>query len=264
LMLGYDIRDYTLLGYGGAGPMHLVGYAGDYAWKGVATVPHAAAFSAWGGACMDYGHRRHKSVAAQIPPGENTDMKLYAAQTVSAAWEELETQLVNELIADGFSRDQISLRQIAYMKYFGHLDDLEVASPVDRLNTAEDVDKLVDTFVDIFTRTYTLAGKPSVPIYDIGEVSVIAEVNTVKPHVGTFELEGKEPSHAARKGTRPVFYEGTWHDGQLYELDELQAGNEIAGLAVIEAPSTTLYVPAGWHARLDEHKIIWLNKGGGS
>jgi N-methylhydantoinase A/oxoprolinase/acetone carboxylase beta subunit len=213
---------------------------------------------------MDYGHRRHKSVAAQIPPGENTDMKLYAAQTVSAAWEELETQLLTELMAEGFTRDQITLRQMAYMKFFGHLDDLEIVSPVERLNTVEDVDKLVDTFVDVFTKTYTLAGKPPVPTYDIGEVSVIAEVSTVKPTIGTFELEGKEPSKAARKGTRQVFNQGKWHEGQLFELDELRAGNEITGLAVIEAPSTTLYVPAGWSAKLDEHEIIWLSQGGNS
>ena len=264
LMLGYDIRDYTLLGYGGAGPMHLVGYASEYPWKGIATVPYAAAFSAWGGACMDYGHRRHKSVSAVLPPGADDAAKLFAAKTVSDAWEELESQLLEELLGEGFTRDQISLRQIVYMKYFGHLDDLEIASPVERLNTPEDVDKLVDAFVDIFTTTYTLAGKPPMPTYEIGEVSIIAEVSTIKPHVGTFELEGKEPSKAARKGTRPVFYEGTWQEGQLFELDELQAGNEITGLAVIEAPSTTLYVPAGWQARFDERKIIWLSKGGSS
>ena len=151
---------------------------------------------------MDYGHRRHKSVAAVIPPGADDDTKQFAGQMVSAAWEELETQLLDELIAEGFTRDQISLRQIVYMKYFGHLDDLEIASPVERLNTVEDVDKLVDAFVDVFTRTYTLAGKPPVPTYQIEEVSIIAEVSTVKPRVGTFELEGKEPSKAARKGTR--------------------------------------------------------------
>ncbi len=60
LMVGHDIREYVLLGYGGAGPLHLLGYAGDHPWKAVATVPHAGAFSAWGGACMDYSHRRHK------------------------------------------------------------------------------------------------------------------------------------------------------------------------------------------------------------
>ena len=262
LMLGYDIRDYTLLGYGGAGPMHLAGYASEYPWKGIATVKHAAAFSAWGGACMDYGHRRHKSVAAVIPPGADDATKQFAGQTVSAAWEELETQLLDELMAEGFTRDQITLRQIVYMKFFGHLDDLEIVSPVERLNTVEDVDKLVDAFVDVFTRTYTLAGKPPVPTYQIEEVSIIAEVSTVKPRIGTFDMEGKEPSKAARKGTRQVFNQGKWHEGQLFELDELRAGNEINGLAVIEAPSTTLYVPAGWHARLDEHEIIWLSKGG--
>ena len=264
LMLGYDIRDYTLLGYGGAGPMHLAGYASAYPWKGIATVPHAAAFSAWGGACMDYGHRRHKSVAAVIPPGADDATKLFAGQTVSAGWEELEKQLLDELLAEGFTRDQISIRQIAYIRFFGHLDDLEIASPVERLNTVEEVDKLIDAFVDVFTTTYTLAGKPPTPTYQIGEVSIIAEVSTVKPHVGTFELEGKEPSKAARKGTRQVFYEGAWHEGQLFELDELRAGNEITGLAVVEAPSTTLYVPAGWQAKLDEHEIIWLSKGGSS
>jgi len=66
----------------------------EYPWKGVASVPHAAAFSAWGGACMDYAHRRHKSVSGMIPPIEDPTMKLMAAQTVSAAWEELEQQLL--------------------------------------------------------------------------------------------------------------------------------------------------------------------------
>ena len=64
LMVGHDLRDYVLLGYGGGGPLHLLGYAGDAPWKAVVTVPHAGAFSAWGGACMDYAHRRHKSVSA--------------------------------------------------------------------------------------------------------------------------------------------------------------------------------------------------------
>jgi N-methylhydantoinase A/oxoprolinase/acetone carboxylase beta subunit len=45
LMLGYDLRDYVLLGYGGAGPMHLAGYAGEYPWKGVAVC--ARGLSAW-------------------------------------------------------------------------------------------------------------------------------------------------------------------------------------------------------------------------
>jgi N-methylhydantoinase A/oxoprolinase/acetone carboxylase beta subunit len=262
LMLGYDLRDYVLLGYGGAGPMHLAGYAGDYPWKGVATVPHAAAFSAWGGACMDYAHRRHKSVSAMVPPVEDPTMKQMAAQVVTAAWEELEQQLLDELAKEGFTKDQVTLKHNAYVKYFGHLDDLEVPSPMTRLNTTEDVDRLMAVFEDVFTKTYTLAGRPPVPTFQIGEVGVVAEVHTVKPVVNKYDLEGKEPPKAAFKGKRLVFQQGKWIDAPIYEMDALRAGNEVAGCAIIEAPNTTLFLPPGTSTRLDEHLIFWIDRGG--
>lgn len=262
LMLGYDLRDYVLLGYGGAGPMHLAGYAGDYDWKGVASVPHAAAFSAWGGASMDYAHRRHKSVSAMIPPGDYASpMKLQASQTVTAAWEELEQQLLAELLAEGFKREQISLKHNVYMRYFGHLDDLEVASPLARVSSEADMDTLIAVFEDVFTKTYTLAGKPPLPTFQIGEVGVVAEVSTVKPLVSTYELEGKGPPPAASKGKRPVYQQGGWTDAPIYEMDELRPGNEVVGVAIIEAPNTTLFVPPGWRTRLDERKIFWMDRG---
>jgi len=262
LMLGYDIRDYVLLGYGGAGPMHLAGYAGDFPWKGVASVPHAAAFSAWGGACMDYAHRRHKSVSAMVPPMKDPTLKLQAAQIMSAAWEELEQQLINELVGEGFRRDQVTLKHNAYIKYFGHLDDLEVRSHKARLATEEDMDRLMGAFEDVFTKTYTLAGKPPSPTFQIGEVSVVAEVSTVKPMVSTYELEGKEPPTPASKGKRRVYQQGRWTDAPLFEMDEIRPGNEVIGVAIIEAPNTTLFVPPGWRVRLDEHKIFWMDQGG--
>lgn len=261
LMLGYDIRDYVLMGYGGAGPMHLVGYASDYPWKGVATMGHAAAFSAWGGACMDYAHRRHKSVAAMIPYGADAAAKEFAAQTVTGAWEQLEAELLEELQSEGFKKEQISLRQIAYMRYYGQLEDVEVESPTPRLASAEDVDRLVERFEDVFTKMFTLAGKPPFATHLVSEVSVIAQVDTLKPLVVKHELEGKEPPKQASKGKRQVYENGKWHEAQLYEMEELRPGNEIRGLAVVEHPATTLYVPGGWKARIDEHEVYWLEKG---
>jgi acetone carboxylase beta subunit len=260
LMLGYDLRDYVLLGYGGAGPMHLVGYASDYPWKGIATAPHAAAFSAWGGACMDYAHRRHRSVSAVIPTGD-PGAKRAAAQVIGGAWRDLEEDLLRELLGEGFRREQISLRQIAYMKYYGQLEDVEVESPVARLDSEQDVDRLVARFEEVFAKMFTLAGQPPVPTYVTSEVGVIAQVETVKPRVITYPLEGKAPRREASKGVRRVFQGGRWGDAKLWEMDELRPGNEIVGLAVVEAPNTTLFVPHGWRARIDERAIYWLEKG---
>jgi len=261
LMLGYDIRDYILLGYGGAGPMHLLGYAADYPWKGIATAPHAAAFSAWGGACMDYAHRRHKSLSAMLPKGADADAKMRAGTMIASAWKELEEELLAELVAEGFTRDQITTRPIAYLRYYGQLDDVEVESPVPTLASPEDVDALLARFEEIFGKMFTLAGKPPNPTYLATEVSVIAQVATIKPAVLKYELEDKTPAAKAIKGVRPIFQKGRWADGTIYEMDELRPGNEFTGLAVVEASNTTLFVPEGWRVKIDEHKVYWMDRG---
>jgi N-methylhydantoinase A/oxoprolinase/acetone carboxylase beta subunit len=262
LMLGYDIRDYVLLGYGGAGPMHLCGYAADDPWKAVATVPYAAAFSAWGGACMDYAHRRHRSISGMVQYGADDDAKMQTANQINAVWDELSAQLVEELLKEGFNREQIKLRPAAYIHYYGQLYDIEVESPTARLESAADVDRLMAKFEDEFTHMYTLVAKPPYPSFLINEVAVIAQVDTLKPNIPKWALEGKEPRKSASKGTRPLYQHGRWIDAQLYEMSELRPGNEINGLAVIEAPSTTLFVPENWRARFDETETIWLDRRG--
>jgi N-methylhydantoinase A/oxoprolinase/acetone carboxylase beta subunit len=262
LMLGHDIRDYVLLGYGGAGPLHLLGYASDYPWKGIATTPFAAAFSAWGGACMDYAHRRHKSVSAMVPAGAGDDAKMQAGKMISDTWADLEKGLLHELLAEGFTRDQITLRQIAYVRYYGQLEDVEVESPTARLESPAAVDRLLGRFEDIFGKMFTLAGKPPQPQYLVTEVSVIAQVDTIKPQVMRYDLEGKKPPKKAFKDKRPVFHQGRWQSATIYEMNELRPGNELRGLAVVEASNTTLFVPQGWRVKIDEYQVYWMDRGG--
>ena len=46
----------------------------------------------------------------------------------------------------------------------------------------------------------------------------------------------------------------------LPHMGELRAGNRLDGLAVIEAPNTTLFVPSDWSLRIDEREIYWLSR----
>jgi len=165
-------------------------------------------------------------------------------------------------MAEGFKRKQITLRQVVYIRFYGQLEDVEVESPVARLNTEADLAKLLAWHSDLFTKMFTLAGKPAEPTYQFTEVSVIAQVDTVKPKLQRYKLEGKKPPKSASKGTRKVFQNGRWSVGNIWEMGDLRPGNEIKGLAVIEAPNTTLFVPEGWHVRIDEHQIYWLTRKG--
>jgi N-methylhydantoinase A/oxoprolinase/acetone carboxylase beta subunit len=260
VMVGHDLRDYVLLGYGGGGPLHLLGYASDLPWKAVVTVPHAGAFSAWGGACMDYSHRRHKSVASMIDPSMDDAVKVAYLQPATMAWNALEEEVVAELEAEGFRRDQISTKRVVYMKYLGQLDDIEVDSPVDTIDNIEDVNKLVAAFEDRYTKLFTLVAKNEYVPIQITEVCVVAKIDTVKPKLRRHELADKRPDKQAFKFTRPVFQHGKWHDADVWRMEDLRPGNEIDGLAVIEASNTTLFVPPEWHMRIDEHDIYWLER----
>lgn len=260
LMVGHDLRDYVLLGYGGGGPLHLLGYAGDHPWKAVCTVPHAGAFSAWGGACMDYAHRRHKTVAVALTSSMDDATKLQCLAPVSATWQALEDELMAELVEEGFDRSQISISRIVYMKFLGQLHDIEVESPVDRLDGVEEMDRLIRHFEELYTTMLTLAAKPDVGEYQITEVCVVAKVATVKPRLRRHELQGKAPVESARKGTRPVYQKGQWRDADIWRMEDLRPGNEIDGLAVIEASNTTLFVPPGRRVRIDEHDIYWIER----
>ncbi|MAI79530.1 MAG: acetone carboxylase subunit beta [Deltaproteobacteria bacterium] len=260
LMVGHDLREYVLLGYGGGGPLHLLGYAGDFPWKAVCTVPHAGGFSAWGGACMDYSHRRHKSVGAVLTPDLDDATKLQYLQPVTTAWDELEAELRSELKEEGFEESQVSISRVVYMKYYGQLDDLEVDSPVENFKTISDMDSLVQSFEELYAKMFTLAARPDVGAYHITEVCVVAKVATVKPKLRKFELSDPKPDQAAYKCSRPVFMRGKWQDADIWEMEKLVPGNEIKGLAVIEASNTTLFVPPEWHVKIDDHDIYWLTR----
>jgi N-methylhydantoinase A/oxoprolinase/acetone carboxylase beta subunit len=41
-------------------------------------------------------------------------------------------------------------------------------------------------------------------------------------------------------------------------MDQIRPGNEIEGIAVVEAPATTFFVPPGRRARMDEWLLLWL------
>jgi N-methylhydantoinase A/oxoprolinase/acetone carboxylase beta subunit len=199
-------------------------------------------------------------VGAVITPDLDDATKLAYMQPIQQTWDALEAELHAELLEEGFSADQISISRVVYMKYYGQLDDVEVESPVATLDSAEDMAALFETFEDLYIKMFTLAAKADMPSYHVTEVCVVAKVATVKPKLRKFELAGKVPAAKSKKGMRPVFMRGKWQDADIWEMESLVPGNEIDGLAVIEASNTTLFVPPEWIVKIDEHDIYWITR----
>jgi N-methylhydantoinase A len=255
---GYSPADYYLIGYGGAGPLFLGGYAGDMPFKGVFTVPWAAAFSAFGCTVVDYVHRYQKSTLIQIPPQADEQTKVFMGSIINNGWEELERKAIEEMKEEGFKKEQIKFSQVAYVRFAGQLEDLEVISPVRSIQTAQDMDILISAFEELYTKVYTYGAKHSEAGYQIMELGLISSVPKPKPELKKFKMGEKKPSLDAYRGDREVYVKGEWKKAKLYEMDGLKPGNEVEGLAIIEAPATTMPVPQGKKVVIDEYRRYWL------
>ena len=256
---GFSPADYCLLSYGGAGPMHVAGYTEGLPFKGVATLPYAAAFSSFGCAAVDIIHRYQKSTTVMIHYGADDAFKLMMGQLMlNPGWEELERLAQADFAAEGLPWEQANVRQIAYVRYGSQMDDIEVPSPVSCINSAEDMDKLLAAFEDLYEKVYAGVAKHPQAGYQIFELGLTATIPKVKPKLVKRSLEGKDPPQAAIKGEREVYFDGGWHKAVIYDMDQFRPGNEVEGIAVVEAPATTFFVPPGKKARMDEWSILWL------
>lgn len=257
---GYSPMDYHLIGYGGAGPLFLAGYSAGLPFKGVFTVPWAAAFSSFGTTVVDYVHRYQRSTIIQIPPALDEQARVGIGALIIGVWEELEKTALAEMKEEGFTEDQITYTQVAYVRFMGQLEDLEVVSPVQRIRTGEDLDQLLKAFEDLYSKVYAHGAKHSEAGYQILELGLISSVPKPKPVIKQYPLAGRTPPSEAEKGIRDVYVRGSWRKAKLYDLDKLLPGNEVEGLAILEAAATTMPVPEGKKVFIDEFKRYWLKE----
>ncbi len=259
-LLGYDPKDYVVMGYGGASGLHLVGFAGDSPWKGVCTMPWAAGFSAFGCAAMDYAHRYCKSSQMALGHKASESQKLEIANELNTIWKSFEVGAVKDFKAEGIGSKDIHYSHFVYMQYLGQLDEVEVPVPVYPIKSGADLDRLVAEFERIYGEQFPLVAKSVEAGYRIIEVGVVAKAPTVKPVVPRFELGGKVPPKKAQKGKKDVYFNGKWTETKVFELDEITPGNEVEGPLVLEGPAYTMLVPPERKIRVDEYKVIWIER----
>jgi N-methylhydantoinase A/acetone carboxylase beta subunit len=259
---GYRHEEYTLLCYGGGGPLHVAGYAAGSNFQDVLIPSWAAGFSAFGCCCADYEYRFDKSVALACADGFAADQCEAVANGLNAVWDELRDKVVAEFAKSGVGEDVIHYRHYARVKYAGQLNDIEVNLD-DTLEKPgrckpEEVAAVMQTFEERYERIYARGAKSPELGYVITQATCCGITDVEKPTLPDDSLGAAEPPRTASKGCRPVYAKGEWRDAAIWNMEALVAGNEIAGPAVIESSATTLVVPAELRLFLDAHRIFHL------
>lgn len=237
---GHDPRDFALVAFGGAGPLHGAELARELSIPTVVVPPNPGITSALGCLLVDI---RHDFSEMHLVPAEETK-----PSEIEERFEELEERARQRLYAEGLAEEGMRLRRAVDMRYVGQWRSLEI--PVD--GKVESLERLTERFHEEHGRqhSYKREGSP-VEIYQL-KVTAIGE--TPKP-----ELPYEEPGeHASEpRGHREVtFGESESVQTAIYRREDLKPGTKIEGPAIIDQLDSTAVVPPEDTAEVDGYSNI--------
>ena len=255
---GYSPANYTLISYGGGGPLHVAGYTQGMKFDDILVPTWAAGFSAYGCGCADLEYRKDISLDTPIPAGMPVSEKEGIVDIITGQSEYLKSQIVEEYEKSGLDIKAIEFRIGLGVQYLGQLNDLEVSLGKDTVADVKELDAFIAEFEAEYGRIYALSAKSPELGYLITKVIVTGRMDVEKPNLPARKIMGKVPPKASRKPGRKIFLNKKWATAAIYDMAKLEPGNEVYGPAVIEAASTTFVIPADRYAVLDKHLIFHL------
>lgn len=245
---GYDIRDFTLVAFGGAGPMHAARMALDLGIPAVLVPFTPGVHSALGLLMSDVKHDHMRSKLAPLHELEPAD--------INGLFDQLIAQARDELKGEGFMDEEITLSPFLDLRYAGQGYELTVPCPVPPLKD-EDMELMQQRFHGVHEQAHGHKAE-SEPI-ELVSVRLVSEGLVSQAKLSPFSPTGKKLEDA-RVGERKIFF-GREHGFQncaIYDRAHLEPGHEISGPAVVEQMDTTTVVLKEQEARVDEYRNLIL------
>jgi len=239
-MRGHDLREFMLLAFGGAGPLHAARIARDLGMAGVIVPLYPGVYSAIGLVMSDVKHDYVQSKMDAIDA--------LAASDVEAMFVGLVAQAVDALHADGFAQAQTGIERAVDMRYAGQ--GYEITIPCD---AAVDLARLRAAF-DARHQAMFGHSAPDEPVEIVSyRVRGVGKVPPVA--LPRFSRSGASLVDAQR-ATRRVRFAGATVECPVYQREKLDVGLEFAGPAVLDQFDCTTLICPGQVARVDEWKNL--------
>ncbi len=229
---GFDPRDFVLVGYGGAGPMHVFEVAQELAIATVVIPRFPGHLSALGQMLADL---RHDTV--RVWGGRLSQLR---ASELNEQVEAMRTQAGAQLQRDGMPPERQLHAFRLDMRYRGQSFTLQIA-----YEPASDWSAVREAFDRRHEETFGYAARDT--DVEIVNVRLVSLGLVDKPQLRFTH----EPAGEPRSGKRPVWFDG-WIDSGLYSRERMPAGYTFSGPAVVTEAGGTSVVPPGWDVRVHE------------
>lgn len=234
IMRGFDPREFSLLCYGGAGPLHAALVAEEAGMSEVVVPPNPGTFSAFGTLCSAPRRDQARTIMATL--GDDALQQAWRACATMA--EELAGELAREGV-DGSG--QVLFEYQFDMRYQGQAHELTVAVP-NKAGLAE----VSEVFEAAFEREY--GRRDTGRDLELVNARVVACLPFAAPEWGTAPTAGA----GSPDGERRLVIDNRDVTVPVWQRESLTLHSLVEGPAVVEEMSSTTYVPPGWRLRCGE------------
>ncbi len=237
---GHDPREFALVAFGGAGPLHGAAIMREVGIKTMLLPPYPGVLCALGCAIADLKYDVSRTVEQQVTdlvPGLVAD--ILRSQRLA-----VETSLTESAIAV----DQTIISHTAEMSYADQIHALRVPVELEWPPS-----RMAEAFQQVYYQEYgnTLGDIP------VTIVSLKTSLRGLRPHGQRPVARDVSATPAMPTASRSVYFDG-WCDTHIYNRAQLVPGNTLTGPAIIEQVDTTAVIEPGMAARVDIYGNILI------
>nr|WP_230198673.1 hydantoinase/oxoprolinase family protein [Halopiger djelfimassiliensis] len=223
---GHDPREFALVAFGGAGPMHAAALADALEVERVVVPRPGGVLSAFGLLAADESYDAVRTVGVELGTADRDEI------------ETVYDDLVADVLADASDPDRARVERAADCRYAGQSFELTVPA-----GERFDAETVADRFHDAHERAYGYAMDETIEVVNLRATATVPGADPVVRHDGTGD---------AHVGAREAHFPGTDGTGSgsreatVYDRDRLEAGTTVSGPAILEQAESTTVVPPTW------------------
>ena len=243
---GIDPRDFTLMGFGGAGPLHAVALAEMIHARDVISPLHPGITAAMGLLVTELRYEYTRSVLTVLTGATDADYAMLNRELAA-----LEEEARAQLAADGIPPERQLFTRVAECRYVGQGFELRADLPPEPLSAAN-VDVAIRNFYAAHKQVYGHA-------FDDQKVEVITLRGIATAAVEPLRLPDLErggrsnPRDALAYVRDTIFDDGSMMPTPRYRREKLLDGDIVSGPALIVQHNSTTLLPPAYRARVLSH-----------
>jgi N-methylhydantoinase A len=245
---GFDPREFTLVAFGGAGPMHAFSAGSLVDVRAVLVPRYPGAFSALGLVSADVKYDLVRTIGRPVDALSAADIEASFVPLLDEARHRLDA-----VDASGDAR----LVRIARLRYAWQENDVDVVVGEEPVTP-----EALAAAVARFHQEHDFEFGYSNPEDRVELVAVCLEAYGALPSVRPAGVERIDSAEAGSRGTRQACFRGGWVETPVYERATLAVGARIAGPAVVEEREATTVVPPDALAEVDAQLNLVLTRAG--